>query len=87
MTVTEKPQRPLLSRIISMEGAIAAFGLYSLGSGLWQGELVPIFWGATILAGLVVLAAVRRRDWQKHWQLQARQHPANPPRDPEPPPA
>lgn len=68
MNTTGKPERPLLARIISMEGGMAAFGLYSLGSGLWRGDLIPIFWGVTILAGLVVLTVVRRRDWQKHWQ-------------------
>jgi hypothetical protein len=81
-----KSARPLAARILSMEGAIAAFGLYSLGSGLWQGALIPIFWGVTILVGLVVLAAVRRRDWQQHWQQLDRQPPAPPSRDPEPPP-
>jgi hypothetical protein len=87
MNTTGKPARPLLARIISLEGAMAAFGLYSLGSGLWQGDLIPIFWGVTILVGLVVLAAARRRDWQQHWQLQAKQHSSAPPRDSEPPTA
>jgi len=87
MNHTEKPKRSLLARIVSLEGAMAAFGLYSLGSGLWQGELIPIFWGVTILVGLVVLVAVRRRDWQKHWELVAKQHSTNPPRDSEPPQA
>jgi len=87
MNAAVKPARPLSARIISMEGAIAAFGLYSLGSGLWQGELIPIFWGVTILVGLVVLAAVRRRDWQQHWQRLDKQPSSPPPRDPEPPPA
>ncbi|MCK7474439.1 MAG: hypothetical protein MZV49_14845 [Rhodopseudomonas palustris] len=47
---------------------MAGFGLYSLGSGLWRGEVMPVFWGAMILSGLAVLMAVRRRDWQQHWQ-------------------
>jgi hypothetical protein len=85
MNVTTRPQRPLLSRLISLEGALAAFGLYSFGSGLWFGELIPIFWGVMILIGLGVLTAVRRRDWQKHWELVARQHSAPPQRDSEPP--
>jgi len=29
---------------------------------------MPAFWGVTVLTGLVILVAVRRRDWQKHWQ-------------------
>ncbi len=80
-------RRPLLVRVISLEGAMAAFGLYSLGSGLWHGEPMPIFWGVTILVGLAVLVAVRRRDWQKHWQSPEEQPPARPPQDPGPPTA
>lgn len=80
-----KSDRPLLARIISLEGAMATFGLYSLGSGLWQGELIPIFWGVIILAGLIVLAVVRRRDWQQHWECVAKQHSSTPPRDSDPP--
>lgn len=87
MSTAKKPERPLLARIISMEGAIAAFGLYSLGSGLWQGEVIPIFWGLTILVGLVVLTLVRRRDWQRHWELVARQNASTPQNDSEPPAA
>ncbi|MHB8707786.1 MAG: hypothetical protein ACYC9I_02840 [Desulfuromonadales bacterium] len=87
MNTAKKPERPRLARIISMEGAIAAFGLYSLGSGLWQGEVIPIFWGLTILVGLVVLTLVRRRDWQRHWELVARQHASTSPRDSDPPDA
>ena len=85
MHAAHKPKRPLLGRILSMEGAMAAFGLYSLGSGLWHGEPMPIFWGVTILVGLVVLMAVRRRDWQRHWELVAKQHSSPPPRDSDPP--
>lgn len=87
MNTAKKPERPLLARVISMEGALAAFGLYSLGSGLWQGEVIPIFWGMTILVGLVVLMLVRRRDWQRHWELVAKQHSSTPPRDSDPPAA
>ena len=66
---SSKPQgKSLAARIFSLEGLLAAFGLFSLGSGVWHGELVPVFWGATILIGLLALVAVRRRDWQKHWQ-------------------
>ena len=68
MTSPEKPKRPLLARIISLEGAMAAFGLYSLVTGLRDGEEIQIFWGAMILIGLCILLAVRRRDWQKHWE-------------------
>ena len=68
MAESQPQRRPRRWRILSLEGALAAFGLFSLGSGLWQGELMPAFWGVTVLTGLVILVAVRRRDWQKHWQ-------------------
>ena len=68
MNEPQPPHQPRRWRIFSLEGALAAFGLFSLGSGLWQGELMPAFWGVTVLTGLVILVAVRRRDWQKHWQ-------------------
>lgn len=65
---TKQGARPLLARIFSLEGAMAAFGLYSLGTGLYYGETLWIFWGVMILAGLGLLMLVRRRDWQKHWE-------------------
>ena len=68
MTESQPSHQPRRWRVFSLEGALAAFGLFSLGSGLWQGELMPAFWGMTVLTGLVILVAVRRRDWQKHWQ-------------------
>jgi low temperature requirement protein LtrA len=74
MTEPHPPHQPRRWRIFSLEGALAAFGLFSLGSGLWQGELMPAFWGVTILTGLVILVAVRRRDWQKHWQELEKPH-------------
>ena len=68
MTTPDKPKRPLLARIISLEGAMAAFGLYSLVTGLRDGEEIQIFWGVMILVGLCILIVVRRRDWKKHWE-------------------
>jgi type VI protein secretion system component VasK len=79
MHVAEKAERSLLARVISLEGAMAAFGLYSLGSGLWQREPLSAFWGVTILLGLAVLTAVRRRDWRQHWELLERQDASTPP--------
>ena len=70
MTTEEKPKRSPLGRIISIEGAMAAFGLYSLLSGLLAADeeaSLRIFWGVMILGGLCILIAVRRRDWKKHW--------------------
>ena len=68
MSTTEKPRKSLLARIVSLEGAMAAFGLFSLVIGLWEGEVLQIFWGVMILTGLCVLILVRRRDWKKHWE-------------------
>ena len=68
MNATEHSKRPLLARIISLEGAMAAFGIYSLFTGLRDGQELHIFWGAMILVGLCSLIAVRRRDWKKHWE-------------------
>jgi len=44
MAESQPQHRPRRWRILSLEGALAAFGLFSLGSGLWQGELMPAFW-------------------------------------------
>lgn len=68
MSDTPTERRPAPFRIFSMEGLFGAFALFSLTAGIWRGEAMPIFWGVTILAGLAVLAAVRRRNWQEHWQ-------------------
>ena len=72
-SVSEKPKKSLLARMISMEGAMAAFGLYSLVSGLVittdkEEATTQIFWGIMILFGLCLLVAVRRRDWKRHWE-------------------
>jgi hypothetical protein len=87
MTNHRKPPKPLLARILSLEGAMAAFGLYSLGSGLLQEELMSVFWGVMILVGLGILIAVRRRDWKQHWEAMEQQHAASRPADREPPEA
>ena len=68
MNIPRRTKRPLLARIISLEGAMAAFGLYSLVTGFTQGQELQVFWGVMILAGLGVLSVVRRRNWQKHWE-------------------
>ena len=68
MNTPRQTKRPLMARIISLEGAMAAFGLYSLVTGLMDGQELQVFWGVMILAGLCLLIAVRRRDWQKHWE-------------------
>lgn len=68
MNVPEQPKRPLLARLLSLEGAMAAFGLYSLVSGFAGGDGLQVFWGIMILGGLCLLLAVRRRDWKRHWE-------------------
>ena len=70
---TEIPKKSLLARIVSLEGAMAAFGMYSLVSGLFitadsEESATQIFWGIMILCGLGLLIAVRRRDWKRHWE-------------------
>lgn len=67
MTETTPGKRPFPFRIFSLEGLFGAFALFSLSAGLWRGEIMPIFWGVTILTGLTILLTVRRRDWKKHW--------------------
>lgn len=68
----DQPRKSLLSRIVSLETAMALFACYSLISGLVfsEGEeaATQIFWGIMILCGLGVLVVVRRRDWKKHWE-------------------
>jgi hypothetical protein len=85
MTDNQKRSKPLLARIFSLEGAMAAFAFYSLGSGLLQGELMSVFWGVIILVGLGILVAVRRRDWKQHWDALEQQHSASRPSDRTPP--
>ncbi len=68
MTTSNQSKRSLPARIISLEGAMGAFGLYSLGTGLYYGEILWTFWGVMILTGLTLLVLVRRRDWKKHWE-------------------
>lgn len=68
--------------IFSLEGVFAAFGLYSLGTGLRDGSALPVFWGASILVGLGILTAVRRRDWQQHWRALEQQASTDQPGDP-----
>jgi len=64
----QKQKRPLATRIFSTEGVLALVGLYCLGSGAVTGEVMSLFWGGTILVGLVILHLVRKKDWQAHWQ-------------------
>lgn len=62
----EPAKRPV--NVFSIEGLLAAFGLYSLVSGIVREEMLSIFWGIMIICGMVVLYFVRRKDWKKHWE-------------------
>lgn len=73
MTDTTSGKRPAPLRLFSMEGLFGAFALFSLATGLWRGEPTQIFWGLIILAGLIILIAVRRRDWKQHWSEMEKQ--------------
>jgi hypothetical protein len=50
-----KSEVPMLKRIVSLEGAMGLFGIYSPFSGLVDGEKLQVFWGVAILAGLLTL--------------------------------
>lgn len=87
--MNERPRhrKPLIARLLSLEGVMAVFGLFSLGSGLLQEKLMSVFWGVVILAGLGILVVVRRHDWKQHWESLEQQRPASPPADRKPPEA
>jgi hypothetical protein len=88
MSDSPHQRKSFFTRTFSLEGALAGFGLFSLGSGLLRGEMMPVFWGVMILAGLGILFAVRRRNWNEHWEALEKQGSSNPHReDPGPPPA
>ncbi len=75
-----------LARIVSLEGGLAAFGLYALGSGVYRGEWTSIFWGVAILIGLGILVLVRRRDWKAHWETVEKPRKSHTPGDESEPP-
>lgn len=81
MSYPKTSKRRRFPRIFSLEGLLGLFGLFSLTTGIWQQQMLQIFWGGIILAGLCLLAAVRRRNWEQHWQALAAQH-RNSDRDP-----
>lgn len=79
MSPAPGPLRRRLHQLCSLEGLLGLFGLFSLTTGLWQWHLLSIFWGGIILAGLWLLAHLRRRDWERHWQqLAAKGRPTEP---------
>lgn len=70
MNEKEKQEISLIGRIFSMEALLLLMGLFSLGSGIYTGAAMQIFWGVTIACGAVVLHFVRKKDWKKHWEEQ-----------------
>ncbi len=67
MDEKEKQEISLVGRLFSLEALLLLMGLFSLGSGIYTGELTQLFWGVMILVGGVVLHFVRKKDWKKHW--------------------
>ena len=63
----------VLGRLFCLEALLLLMGLFSLGSGIYTGELTQLFWGVMISGGAVVLYFVRKKDWKKHWEEQERQ--------------
>jgi hypothetical protein len=68
MSNPKNSKRRRFRRMFSLEGLLGLFGLFSLGTGIWQQQMLQIFWGGIILAGLCLLAAVRHRNWDQHWK-------------------
>jgi hypothetical protein len=70
MNEKETQEASLIGRIFCMEALILLMGIISLGSGIYTGESIQLFWGVLIIAGSVVLHFVRKKDWKKHWEDQ-----------------
>ena len=67
-----KQEVSLVGRLFSMEALLLLMGLFSLGSGIYTGELTQLFWGVTIMVGAIGLHFVRKKDWKSHWEEQDR---------------
>ena len=66
----ERQELSVIGRLFCLEALIFLMGLFSLGSGLYTGEAIQLFWGVTIACGAVLLHFVRKKDWKKHWEEQ-----------------
>ena len=95
MTHNEEKSRQesaLIGRIFSMELLILAGGCLMLWYGFTEDTGgMGIFWGIIILVGFVILKAVRKKDWAKHFaemeadhkaRLEAQKKNAPPPENP-----
>lgn len=70
MKEKEQQEASLIGRLFCMEALLLLMGLFSLGSGLYTGETMQLFWGGIIIVGAVILHLVRKKDWKKHWEEQ-----------------
>lgn len=66
----QKQEVSLIGRLFSMEALLILMGLFSLGSGIYAGKPIQIFWGVMIIVGSIALYFVRKKDWKKHWEEQ-----------------
>ncbi|SNB44615.1 hypothetical protein [Geobacter sp. DSM 9736] len=62
----------VIGRLFSIQVLLILMGLFSLGSGIYTGQAVQIFWGVMITGGAILLHFVRKKDWKKHWEEQER---------------
>lgn len=70
MNEKEKQEASLIGRILCMETLILLMGLFYLGSGVYTGETMQLFWGGVIITGAILLHLVKKKDWKKHWEEQ-----------------
>ena len=66
----ERQELSVIGRLFSLEVLIFLMGLFSLGSGVYTGDPMQLFWGVLIIVGAVALHFVRKKDWKKHWAEQ-----------------
>ena len=66
----ERQELSVIGRLFSLEVLIFLMGLFSLGSGIYTGDPMQLFWGVLIIVGAVALHFVRKKDWKKHWAEQ-----------------
>lgn len=62
------PQSKRKVTIKPLEAGILAYALFALGNGFMRNDMMSLFWGGTIVVGLIALYFVRRKDWTKHWE-------------------
>ena len=62
----QRQEVSLVGRILSMEVLLLLMGVFSLFYGIVKGELMNVLWGAIVIAGVLLLMKLRRKDWNKH---------------------